>query len=81
MAKEAGAKKVFFASAAPPVRYSNVYGIDIPTRTELIAHQRTEDEIAQVNHLQMTHSIITTYQLIVSTHPINPSNPSSTTLK
>ena len=47
MAKEAGAKKVFFASAAPPVRYSNVYGIDIPTRTELIAHNRTEEEIAQ----------------------------------
>ena len=46
MAKEAGAKKVFFASAAPPVRYSNVYGIDIPTRTELIAHNRTEEEIA-----------------------------------
>ena len=47
MAKEAGAKKVYFASAAPPVRYSNVYGIDIPTRTELIAHNRTEEEIAQ----------------------------------
>ena len=37
--------QVFFASAAPPVRFSNVYGIDIPTRTELIAHNRTEDEI------------------------------------
>ena len=48
MAKEAGAKKVFFASAAPPVRYSNVYGIDIPTRSELIAHNRTEEEIAKV---------------------------------
>jgi amidophosphoribosyltransferase len=48
MAREAGAKKVFFASAAPPVRFSNVYGIDIPTRTELIAHNRTEAEIAAV---------------------------------
>ena len=37
--------KVFFASAAPPVRFSNVYGIDIPTRTELIAHNRTEADI------------------------------------
>jgi amidophosphoribosyltransferase len=37
-----------FASAAPPVRYSNVYGIDIPTRSELIAHNRTEDEISTV---------------------------------
>lgn len=37
--------QVFFASAAPPVRYSNVYGIDIPTRNELIAHGRTEEEI------------------------------------
>ena len=62
MAKEAGAKKVFFASAAPPVRYSNVYGIDIPTRTELIAHQRTEDEIAQVDNLR-THPIHTPKQL------------------
>jgi amidophosphoribosyltransferase len=50
MAKEAGAKKVFFASAAPPVRYSNVYGIDIPTRTELIAHMRTEEEVRNVDH-------------------------------
>jgi amidophosphoribosyltransferase len=46
MARESGAKKVFFASAAPPVRYPNVYGIDMPTREELIATGRTHDEIA-----------------------------------
>lgn len=46
MAREAGAKKVFFASAAPPVRYPNVYGIDMPASDELIAHGRTEEEIA-----------------------------------
>lgn len=45
MAREAGAKKVYFASAAPPVRYPNVYGIDIPTRQELVAHNRTEEQI------------------------------------
>ncbi|MGL4189316.1 MAG: amidophosphoribosyltransferase [Sphaerotilus sulfidivorans] len=44
MAREAGASKVFMASAAPPVRFPNVYGIDMPTKTELIAHGRTMDE-------------------------------------
>jgi amidophosphoribosyltransferase len=47
MAREAGAKKVYFASAAPPVRYPNVYGIDMPSSDELIAHGRTEEEIAR----------------------------------
>lgn len=46
MARDAGAKKVFFSSAAPPIRYPNIYGIDIPTRTELMAYQRNEEEIA-----------------------------------
>src|SRR4030095_5953597 len=41
-----GAKKVFFASAAPPVRFPNVYGIDMPTRRELIATGRTDEQIA-----------------------------------
>src|SRR5213075_2854591 len=48
MARESGAKKVFFASAAPPVRFPNVYGIDMPTANELIATGRTEDEIAKL---------------------------------
>ena len=48
MAREAGARKVYFASAAPPVRYPNVYGIDMPTAKELIAHNRTIAEICQL---------------------------------
>jgi amidophosphoribosyltransferase len=47
MARESGARKVFFASAAPPVRFPNVYGIDMPTRAELIAAHRSEDEVAR----------------------------------
>ena len=46
MAREAGARKVYFASAAPPVRYQNVYGIDMPVVGELIAHNRTEEQVA-----------------------------------
>ncbi len=45
MARDAGAKKVYLASAAPPVRYPNVYGIDMPSSEELVAHGRTEQEI------------------------------------
>jgi len=47
MAREAGASKVFFASAAPPVRFPNVYGIDMPTRAELIATGRNEEQVAR----------------------------------
>jgi amidophosphoribosyltransferase len=47
MARDAGATKVYFASASPPVRFSNVYGIDMPTRNELIASDRSDDEIAR----------------------------------
>ena len=46
MAREAGAKKVFFASAAPPIRFQNVYGIDMAATSELIAHQKDENQIA-----------------------------------
>ncbi|OYT99919.1 MAG: amidophosphoribosyltransferase [Burkholderiales bacterium PBB1] len=47
MAREAGARKVYMASAAPPVRFPNVYGIDMPTNNELIAHNRSIEEIRQ----------------------------------
>ena len=48
LAREAGARKVYFASAAPPVRYPNVYGIDMPAASELIANGRTVDEIRKI---------------------------------
>ncbi|MBS0450111.1 MAG: amidophosphoribosyltransferase [Proteobacteria bacterium] len=48
MARDAGARKVYMASAAPPVRYPNVYGIDMPTKGELVAHGRTVEEIREL---------------------------------
>ena len=48
LAREAGAKKVYFASAAPPVRFPNVYGIDMPAASELVASERTVEEVASV---------------------------------
>jgi amidophosphoribosyltransferase len=48
MARDAGAKKVYLASAAPPVRYPNVYGIDMPTPSELVAHGRTIEEVREL---------------------------------
>ena len=47
LARKAGAKKVYFCSAAPAVRYPNVYGIDMPAARELIAHNRTDDQVAR----------------------------------
>jgi hypothetical protein len=48
MARDAGAKKVYLASAAPPVRYPNIYGIDMPSSEELVAHGRSEKDIEQL---------------------------------
>jgi amidophosphoribosyltransferase len=48
MARDAGARKVYMASAAPPVRFPNVYGIDMPTPEELVAHNRNVEEIRQI---------------------------------
>lgn len=48
MARDAGAKNVFFASAAPPIKFPNVYGIDMPARNELIASGHTVDEVCQM---------------------------------
>ncbi|MGY0560455.1 amidophosphoribosyltransferase [Luteimonas sp. A277] len=47
MARAAGARRIYMASAAPPVRYQNVYGIDMPAQVELIAYDRSEDEVAR----------------------------------
>jgi amidophosphoribosyltransferase len=48
MARDAGARKVYLASAAPPVRFPNVYGIDMPSAEELVAHGRTDEEVQQL---------------------------------
>ena len=48
MARDAGARKVYIASAAPPVRYPNIYGIDMPAAAELVAHGRTIEEVEQI---------------------------------
>ena len=48
MARDAGARRVYFASAAPPVCYPNVYGIDMPSATELIAHNKTVEEVSEL---------------------------------
>ena len=47
MVRDSGAKNVYFASASPPVRYPNIYGIDMPAANELIAHGRTTEEVAE----------------------------------
>jgi amidophosphoribosyltransferase len=48
VAREAGARKVYFASAAPPVRFPNVYGIDMPVAAELVAAGRSDEEVARI---------------------------------
>ena len=48
MCRRAGAKKVYLASSSPPVRYPNVYGVDMPTRKEFVAHNLSEEEVCAV---------------------------------
>ena len=47
MARDAGANKVYFASASPPIRFPNIYGIDMPTKKELIAYEKTIEEVCE----------------------------------
>ena len=71
MAREAGARKVYMASAAPPVRFPNVYGIDMPTREELIAHGRTVEEIrAFIGADQLIYQDVDAMKRVVSA--LNP---------
>ena len=50
MAQDAGAKKVFFASAAPPIRYNHIYGIDLADTKALVAYDKTDEEICKELH-------------------------------
>jgi len=71
MARDVGAKKVIFASAAPPIRHSNVYGIDMPSPHELVAYGRTDEEIAE--HIGADLVIFQTLpDLIESCRKFNP---------
>ena len=72
MAKDAGANKVFFTSAAPPVRYPHVYGINMPNRDELIAHNRTISEIAEKLEIDnlVYQSVESLSKSIISDSPI-----------
>ena len=72
MAREAGANKVYMASAAPPVRYPNVYGIDMPTQEELVAHDRTIEEIRQfIGADALIYQDVDAMKRVV--HALNPS--------
>jgi len=71
MARESGASMVFFASAAPPVRFQNVYGIDMPTRSELIATDRSEAEIAA----EIGADAVIYQDLEALKHAVHQSNP------
>lgn len=71
MAREAGANKVFFASAAPPVRFPNVYGIDMPSRDELLATGRSDEEICR----EIGADALIYQDLDALVHDIQLSNP------
>ncbi|KAG2355655.1 phosphoribosyltransferase-like protein [Suillus spraguei] len=72
MAKDVGAKKVIVASCAPPIRHSNVYGIDMPSRTELVAYGRNTEEIAEAIGADLV-VFQTLPDLIASVRQFNPS--------
>jgi amidophosphoribosyltransferase len=74
MARDAGARKVYFASAAPPVKFPNVYGIDMPSRSELIATGRTDDEICR----EISADRIIYQDLADLKAAVNKSNPAIT---
>ena len=71
MAKDVGAKKVIVASCAPPIRYPNVYGIDMPSRAELVAHGRTTDEVAEAIGADLV-IFQTLPDLVASVRQLNP---------
>jgi amidophosphoribosyltransferase len=72
MAKDVGAKKVIMASCAPPIRYPNVYGIDMPSRSELVAHGRTMEEVAEAIGADLV-IFQTLEDLVASVRGLNPS--------
>jgi amidophosphoribosyltransferase len=66
MAREAGARRVYFASAAPPVRYPNVYGIDMPAVEELVAHNRDDTEVcAEIGADRLIYQKLTDLEVAV----------------
>jgi len=71
MARDAGANKVFFASAAPPVRFPNVYGIDMPSRHELLATGRSDEEICR----EIGADTLIYQDLEALVHAVQMSNP------
>lgn len=71
MVRAAGAKKVYLASASPPVRYPNVYGIDMPSRKEFVAGDLTEDEVCEA--LRADGLLYQTVEDLVAVgHSLNP---------
>ncbi len=71
MARDSGAKRVIFASAAPPVKFPNVYGIDMPTRSELIAHGRSDEEVCR----EITADALVYQDVDALKHSISDVNP------
>jgi len=77
MARESGARRVIFASAAPPVKFPNVYGIDMPTRQELIAHGRSHEEISR----EITADVLIYQEISAMRRAITDVNPLLTNLE